>query len=221
MAQTDYQGLGTPVAMGHSQGGQAAVFANARAQQWVPQLELLGSVALAPASHLGLVVQAGVVSKRTGLGAKVAPAGSLSFMPLFVRGAQTVADIDPTKFLAPEAASKIDQADDRCIGQLRAKDSWGDIGANEAFSADADPSALIRVLDDNDPTGLTFTAPLLVLQGKADVVVMPTGTDAMVAQQQLTGRPVEYRTYPGVDHRGVLAAGNNDALTWVNARFGR
>ncbi|MFD6102385.1 alpha/beta hydrolase family protein, partial [Nocardia salmonicida] len=90
-----------------------------------------------------------------------------------------------------------------------------------AFSADADPSALVKVLDDNDPSGLPLTTPMLVLQGKADTVVLPTGTDAMVAQQQLSGGSVEYRTYPGVDHRAVLAAGNADALAWVNARFAR
>ncbi len=255
VAQTDYQGLGTPgphgylvgeaeqravadmalaaraiapeigtrwVAMGHSQGGQAAVYANAHSQEWAPQLQLLGSVAMAPASHLGSVVQAFALAARTGIASKVdVPAGSLSFIPLFIRGAQTVADIDSTKFLTPEAVSMVEQADDRCVGQLRAQDSWGALGAGEAFSAEADPGALVKVLDDNDPSGLTLTTPMLVLQGKADTVVLPAGTDAMVAQQRLTGQPVEYRTYQGVDHRAVLGAGNADALAWVNARFGR
>ncbi|MFC8383328.1 alpha/beta hydrolase family protein [Nocardia sp. NPDC057272] len=253
VAQTDYQGLGTPgphgyligeaeqravadmalaarviapeigtrwVAMGHSQGGQAAVYANARSQQWAPQLRLLGAVAMAPASHLGPVVQAFTLARRTGIAEKVdAPAGSVSFIPLFIRGAQTVADIDPSAFLTAEADSMVGQADDRCIGQLRARDSWGGLGAGDTFSADADPGALVRVLDDNDPSGLALTTPMLVLQGKADTVVLPAGTDAMVAQQQLTGQPVEYRTYPGVDHRAILGASNDDALAWVNARF--
>ncbi|MFF2397452.1 alpha/beta hydrolase family protein [Nocardia sp. NPDC058114] len=255
VAQTDYQGLGTPgphgyligeaeqravadmalaarviapeigtrwVAMGHSQGGQAAVFANARSQQWAPQLRLLGAVAMAPASHLGPVVQAFALAQRTGIAAKIdAPAGSVSFIPLFIRGAQTVADIDPSAFLTAEADSMVGQADDRCIGQLRERDSWGGLGVGDTFSADADPSALVRVLDGNDPSGLALTTPMLVLQGKADTVVLPAGTDAMVAQQQLTGQPVEYRTYPGVDHRAILGASNDDALAWVNARFAR
>ncbi|MEU4711604.1 lipase family protein [Nocardia salmonicida] len=255
VAQTDYQGLGTPgphgyligeaeqravadmalasraiapeigtrwVAMGHSQGGQAAVYANARSQQWAPQLRLLGSVAMAPASHLGAVVQGFALAERTGIADKVdAPAGSVSFLPLFIRGAQTVATVDPSKFLVEKADSMVDQADDRCIGQLRERDSWGGLGAGETFSAAADPGALVKVLDDNDPSGLPLTTPMLVLQGRADTVVLPAGTDAMVAQQQLSGGSVEYRTYPGVDHRAVLGAGNADALAWVNARFAR
>ncbi|WP_446221930.1 hypothetical protein ACTWPB_18945 [Nocardia sp. IBHARD005] len=56
---------------------------------------------------------------------------------------------------------------------------------------------------------------------KLDAPFLPTGTDAMVAQQQLTGQPVAYRTYPGVDHRAILGAGDVDALAWVNARFAR
>ena len=68
----------------------------------------------------------------------------------------------------------VDQADDRCIGQLRERNSWGGLGAGEAFSADADPSALVQVLD-NDPSGLPLTTPMLVLQGKADTVVLPAG----------------------------------------------
>ncbi|MEV0247230.1 alpha/beta hydrolase [Nocardia sp. NPDC050712] len=256
VAQTDYQGQGTPgphgyligeteqravadmalaaravapeigtrwVAMGHSQGGQAAVFANARAQNWAPALRLLGSVSLAPASHLAPTVQALALGERLGvadaLGAG-AP-GSAAFLPLFLRGAQTAAEVDPAKFLTPKAGSMVADADDRCVGQLRAQDSWGGLRADEVFTRDPDVGALVAVLDANDPSTLTFSTPLLVQQGLGDTVVAPAGTDAMVAQQRLAGQPVEYRTYPGVDHRGLIAAGFSDALGWVNTRFGR
>jgi hypothetical protein len=256
VAQTDYQGLGTPgphgyligeteqravadmalaarrvvpaigtrwVAMGHSQGGQAAVFADARSQNWAPQLHLIGSVAMAPASHLGPAVQ--VLARTAHLGAAgllgAGGPGAAAFLPIFVRGAQTAADIDPARFLTPRAESMLGQADDRCIDQLRAADSWGGLHPDQIFRPDADVSALTAVLDDNDPSTLTFTPPLLVLQGTSDTVVAPAGTAAMVAQQKLAGQPVEYRTYPGVDHRGLVAAGFDDALAWVDARFGR
>ncbi|MBF6328210.1 alpha/beta hydrolase [Nocardia transvalensis] len=224
------------VAMGHSQGGQAAIFTDARAQQWAPQLQLLGSVALAPASHIGLTVHAAAVATRLGAAEaldSIATAtgtserlgsiatGGASFLPLLIRGAQTAADIDPGAFLTPKALGLLPQADDRCIGQLRARDSWGGLRPDEVFARDADAKALTRVLDENEPSGLTFTAPLLVLQGRSDTIVSPLATDAMVAQQRLTGQPVEYRTYRGADHREVLEDSYNDALTWVDARFAR
>ena len=40
------------VIAGHSQGGQAALFAAADAPHWVPELRLRGVVALAPANHV-------------------------------------------------------------------------------------------------------------------------------------------------------------------------
>ncbi|MEV6064456.1 lipase family protein [Nocardia asteroides] len=254
VAQTDYQGLGTPgphgyligeaeqravadmasaaravepgigtrwVAMGHSQGGQAAVFADARAGEWAPQLELVGAVAMAPASHLGPVVRGLAGLGQVDLPGGAVPAGSLSFLPLFVRGAETVGPIDSAKFLAPQALSMLAQADDRCIGQLRAADSWGGLPPGGVFTAGADTDDLTAVLDANDPSSLSLTTPLLVQQGTADVVVLPAATTAMVARLQLSGNPVDYRSYPGVDHRGVVDAGADDALAWVDARFGR
>ncbi|RDI60410.1 alpha/beta hydrolase family protein [Nocardia pseudobrasiliensis] len=211
------------LAMGHSQGGQAAIFADARAQDWAPRLRLLGAVALAPASHIGLGVRASAVATQTGSAQALGSIGGAvaSFLPLLIRGAQTVTDIDPARMLTPEAVALLPQADDRCIGQLREHDSWGGLPAGRVFRADADISALTRVLDDNDPSPLPFTSPLLVAQGGADATVTPPATDAMVAQQLLSGRPVRYRGYPGVDHRSVLEASYSDVLAWVNARFGR
>lgn len=43
----------------------------------------------------------------------------------------------------------------------------------------------------------------------------------MVAEQRVAGHAVDYRTDLGVDHRGLLDAGYDDALAWVNTRFGR
>ncbi|MFI1915341.1 alpha/beta hydrolase family protein [Nocardia sp. NPDC020380] len=256
IAQTDYQGLGTPgphgyligtaeqravtdmaraarevepeigtrwVAMGHSQGGQAAVFTDARAQAWAPDMQLLGAVAMAPASHIGTGVQASQAATTAGAAAVLAPVtgGSTSFLPLLIRGAQTVSDLDPARFLTPRSDSMLPLADATCIGQLRGKDSWGGISAAEVFTPGGDDSALSRVLNENDPSTLTFAQPLLVLQGTADTTVPAVATTAMVAQQKLAGQPVQYRTYPGADHRGLLAASYPDAVAWVNARFGR
>ncbi len=256
VAQTDYQGLGTPgphgyligtteqravtdmaraareidaeigtrwVAMGHSQGGQAAIFTNSQAQQWAPELQLLGSVALAPASHQGLGLQASQLATTAGVASALSPltGGATSFLPLVIRGAQTVRPVDPARFLTPRTETMLALADSGCIGQLRQADEWGGLNAGEVFTPNGDMAALIGVLDENDPSALPFTQPLLVLQGRADTTVPAVATDAMVLQQRVSGRPVEYRGYPGVDHRGVLEASYPDAFAWVNTRFGR
>ncbi|MFF2552365.1 alpha/beta hydrolase family protein [Nocardia sp. NPDC058058] len=256
VAQTDYQGLGTPgphgyligtaeqravtdmaraareidpeigtrwVAMGHSQGGQAAVFADAQAQQWAPELQLLGAVAMAPASHQGIGIQASQLATAVGASTALGPltGGATAFLPLIIRGAQTVADIDPARFLTPEASAMVTLADVGCIAQLRSPQQWGGLTASEVFAPAGDIRALTRVLNENDPSTLTFAQPLLVLQGRADTTVPAPATDVMVVRQRAAGQPVQYRGYPGVDHRGVLEASYADALSWVDGRFGR
>ncbi|MEU6586444.1 hypothetical protein [Nocardia sp. NPDC046763] len=42
-----------------------------------------------------------------------------------------------------------------------------------------------------------------------------------VVQQRAGGQPVQCHSYPGADHRGVLDASCDDALAWVDTRFGR
>ena len=41
------------VIAGHSQGGHAALWAGVAARKWTPELKLRGTLAFAPASHLG------------------------------------------------------------------------------------------------------------------------------------------------------------------------
>ncbi|WP_227999890.1 alpha/beta hydrolase family protein [Nocardia australiensis] len=211
------------LAMGHSQGGQAAIFADARAPQWAPDMELVGSVALAPASHTGVGIQAMALAAGAGVTPLLGSisATTTSFLPLLIRGAQTVADIDPARFLAPPALALLPQADENCIAELRAPNSWGGLGADQVFAAHGDAFALTRVLDENDPRHLRFGPPLLVQQGRKDTTVQPLSTDAMVAQLRGTGAPVDYRNYPDADHRSVIEAAFTDSLAWVDARFGR
>lgn len=254
VAQTDYQGLGTPgphgyligttearavadmalaareldasigtrwAAIGHSQGGQAAVFTDAQARAWAPGLDLRGVVALAPASQVEFGIGAQRVVSTVGAGEVLAGTlgNSNAFLPLLIRGAQTAENIDPSRFLTPRALNLLPEADTGCLGALRAPDSWGGLPADAAFSPLGDAAPLLRVLTDNDPSTQRVDVPLLVLQGSADTTVPPRATDAMVARLRLADQQVTYRTYPGVDHRGILQASLTDALAWVDARF--
>ena len=51
------------VIAGHSQGGHAALWAGSLAGKWTPELDVRGTLALAPASHLG--EQAGLLGALT------------------------------------------------------------------------------------------------------------------------------------------------------------
>ncbi|MEV6363129.1 alpha/beta hydrolase family protein [Nocardia asteroides] len=207
------------VAMGHSQGGHAALFAASAAGAWTPGSALLGAVALAPASHLGEQVRMAKWAVSNPLGTLGTGDVSL-YLPLLVRGAQTITDVDPARFLTQRAQSLLPLADSECTAGLRDRSKWGGLSPKDVFSKDGDVSGLLRVLDDNDPSGLSFTTPVLVLQGRSDMTVPLKSTDAMVAEQQVRGQSVDYRKYDDVDHSGIAAASFADALGWVDTRFG-
>ncbi|MFC6013148.1 alpha/beta hydrolase family protein [Nocardia lasii] len=207
------------VAMGHSQGGHAAMFAAADSAGWAPSSPLLGAVALAPASHLGEQVRMAKWAVSNPLG-KLGTGDISVYVPLLVRGAQTITDIDPTRFLTDRAVSLLPVADSECTGGLREKDKWGGLSPKDVFTRDGDISGLLRVLDDNDPGGLRLTVPVLVLQGRADLTVPAASTDAMVSELQGRGESVDYRKYDEVDHSRIVSASFADVLSWVDGRFG-
>ncbi|MBC7301735.1 MAG: alpha/beta fold hydrolase [Nocardia sp.] len=208
------------VAVGHSQGGHAALFAAADAAGWTPGSPLLGAIALAPSSHLGEQVRLAKWAASNPLGN--IGTGDLSvYLPLLVRGAQTVTDVDPGRFLTARATSLLPTVDSDCTGGLRDKSKWGGLSPKDVFTSDGDLSALLRVLDDNHPGALRFTTPVLVLQGRSDLTVPLKSTDALVAELQASGQSVDYRKYDDIDHSEIVSASFADALGWADTRFGR
>lgn len=257
VAQSDYQGLGTPgrhsyligdteakavadialaarelapaigtrwATIGHSQGGQAAVFTNAVAPAWAPQLQLVGAAALAPANNNGTRLESLRAAAQVGPAAdNSAFRAGLPFAPLVIAGTQTAAEVDPARFLTPAAAVKLALVDDNCIPALATREQWAGIGLHEVLTPTADLSEIRAVLDKNEPATQRFTLPLLVMQGRTDAVVLPNGTDTMVAELRATGHTVDYRTdqFPADDHRAILKTGLDDLLAWTNTQFGR
>lgn len=207
------------MAMGHSQGGHAALFAAADAAGWTPNSPLLGAVALAPTSHLGEQVRMAKWAASNPLG-KIGTGDLSVYLPLLVRGAQTVTDVDPARFLTDRARSLLPVAETECTSGLRDKSKWGGLSPKDVLTSNGDISGLLRVLDDNDPGGLRFTTPVIVLQGRSDLTVPLTATDALVSELQAAGQSVDYRKYDDIDHSEIVAASFADALAWTDQRFG-
>jgi hypothetical protein len=197
------------VAAGHSQGGHAAVFAADVAHRWTPELPLLGAAALAPGSQLSSFVQ----QLRT-----LPLRGITGFLPLIVRGVETTG-VASDGLLTAEADRLMAHADDRCVGQLNADDSWGALSTDQVFRPGADFAAFDRAMAANEPGRLAPSVPVLLAQGDSDTTVLPDWTRALEAQLEANGVDVTSRTYAGVDHRGVVAASYDDVSGWIADRF--
>jgi pimeloyl-ACP methyl ester carboxylesterase len=246
--RTDYQGLGTPgvhpylngdaegrsvldivraarqldkrigskvIIAGHSQGGQAALWAAALAPKYTKELKVRGTVAFAPANHLGEQFAAAKNLNSPG-------GGTTGLGSLIIRGAD-VADpgLGIFNLLTPQAQALYSQTLNDCLAKLDASTSWGGLAPSAIFRSDADLTPLLTFLNTNvDPEDLSISTPVRVEQGTADTTVLPPLTDLLVQSYQQHNVPVTYKTWPGIDHSGVVSgAPAADATRWIRGRL--
>jgi acetyl esterase/lipase len=74
-------------------------------------------------------------------------------------------------------------------------------------------------LERNSPGNGTTGAPMLITQGEADALILPSITRAFVERLCRQGETVEYRTYPGVNHLHAGPETAADVASWVADRF--
>jgi pimeloyl-ACP methyl ester carboxylesterase len=247
VARTDYEGLGTPgphpyligvsagrtvidivtsagqldrrvgrrwAVVGASQGGHAALFAAALAAKWAPKLTLRGVDALAPASHIKEEIE---LSRALTQPSPLSVIGSLLVSGLIAADPST---FTPQAMLTPAAQALLPDVERRCLADLGKSDSWGGLAPASILRTDYDRTALYAAIGANDPMRLRLRVPVLVQQGLADLLVFPSFTDAVVKALRTNGARVDYRTYAGADHPGVVGAGEADTAAWLKQRLG-
>jgi pimeloyl-ACP methyl ester carboxylesterase len=192
--------------IGHSQGGQAALFTAAQGGERAPELHLGGAVAIAPGNGLDQTPQ----YFRSGVpGIEAAEA----FLPLILLGAQAADPaIDPSALLTEQAQSLLTVARTGCIDDIR---KVPPVPADQVFRPDADLGPLTEYLARQEPSRVHVQVPTLVAQSSGDLVVSKPSTDLMVKTLQDNGNELTYRTYEGADHRGTIGVSQKDAQEFV------
>lgn len=192
--------------IGHSQGGQAALFTAAQGGERAPELHLGGAVAIAPGNGLDQTPQ----YFRSGVpGIEAAEA----FLPLILLGAQAADPaIDPSTLLTERAQPLLTVARTGCIDDIR---KVPPVPAGQVFRPDADLGPLTEYLARQEPSRVHVQVPTLVAQSSGDLVVSKPSTDLMVKTLQDNGNELTYRTYEGADHRGTIGASQKDAQDFV------
>lgn len=196
---------------GHSQGGHAALFAAGEAKTYAKKLELQGTVAYAPASH--------IVDQAELLPALTSPSGLSALAALIVEGAASESgQIKIPQLLSDEALALFPQVDETCLAQLSEPNSFGGIAPSELIRDGADTAPLYSVLTDENPAVKT-EAPILLAQGTADTTVFPVYTDQLNDELTALGDAVDYKVFDGVDHGGIPGAAEKDALKFFKKRL--
>jgi pimeloyl-ACP methyl ester carboxylesterase len=220
--------------VGHSQGGQGALFAGSYAPTWAPELDLVGVAAIAPANHNLPLLQAGAGLAGTNPG--------FAFTPLFLCGA-IAADptIDPAQVLAPDTFGTYwPQVQQRCRAGLSLTDSWGGLAGTAQFAdgylttPNQDQQRFNNQVAAMNPA-VTITAPVRVTQAADDERVLANpapypGTDTLITELTAANPngSITYQRYPAGTvtpdpvHGIHFATINYDTpalLSWLATRF--
>jgi acetyl esterase/lipase len=198
---------------GHSQGGQATLYAGLLAQQYAPELQLVGVAAAAPATDLATLMKD---DRGTGGGNNITAMTLWSWSRIY--GAPI------TAVVKPDAIPVIDRLASECI------ERWFDMltrrGPTVALEKSflkvndlADIEPWRRLLVENTPDPLPPDIPVFAAQGSADGLVRPSVTEAYVEALCRGGSKVQFDLRHGVGHAFIARDAADKAIAWIADRF--
>jgi pimeloyl-ACP methyl ester carboxylesterase len=212
---------------GHSQGGQATLFAH---QLYDPSVggTLLGSVSWAPAlgdpRELGQLMTADTLTLGTGTLVAMGLYGNMSYYgtPAASSWLSSSAQAQLPSILYDQClvdGSTVMSAIWPTLGELLQPAFLGaaaacplDGGACPGFAPWA------TELEGDVPGGFTSSAPALIMQGEADTLVLPETTACIEARLEANGTPEETCGYLLDNHLTIVTDSMSAALTWMDGR---
>ncbi|KAB7647706.1 alpha/beta fold hydrolase [Polymorphobacter fuscus] len=198
---------------GHSQGGQAVLFAGAMHKDYAPELALAGVAAAAPATDLAALL-------RDDMGTK----GGNNLTSLALWSWARTQDAPFDAIVRPGAVGAIDAVAAKCIDALLPSPSKraADKVLAQGFLTVPDVTAVApwrEIIARNSAEPLPATVPLFLAQGDADVIVRPAVTAAFMARQCAAGGKVALHVGPNIGHGWIATKSANAAIGWIADRF--
>ena len=198
---------------GHSQGGQAVLYAADLAASYAPELHLAGVAAAAPATELGPLMR----DDESSPGGK-----NLLAMTLWswsrVYGAPLDSVVDPA------AIPEIDRLAGICLESpidIRPRKQVAQ-ALEQRFLSTPDLTATQpwrTLLAQNTIGALPPEIPVFLAQGDADGVVQPSVTRDYVRKLCAAGSRVDFMSMPGVGHGTAAMKSALAAIAWIADRF--
>ncbi|MES9539955.1 lipase family protein [Actinomadura sp. NPDC000600] len=203
------------IAVGHSEGGHAALFTAANATRFAPELDFRGTIALAPPSNF--------VEPATALGPAtpdVPIPGTVAHIAVILAGLKAARpDFDLDGYLTSRGRSVIADAERLCSADL-AQATKG-IAVRSMFRKPLSTGDFSRTAHQVMDVPLKgYDRPLLIAHGTNDTTVPIALTAKLVADLKLRGADPDFRPYRGVDHGGILAASFPRDRAYAQRLFG-
>lgn len=195
------------IAAGHSQGGQAALFAGEIADTYGGGLQLRGVNAIAPVSNGDLLAQA--IPGTPGQGYLV--------MALFGLAAVD-STVDPNTLLAQPAKVLLPVLQNGCHDEILA--AYAPLTAEELLVGGRLPLTVIEKIGDyGSPAQQASTVPILLIQGTADESVPAEITGLLHLQTCSHETPVYLHLAEGASHSSAVSESTAFAATYMQDRF--
>jgi hypothetical protein len=201
-------GAGTRwLAIGHSQGGHAALAAHELGAAYAPELQLLGTISLAPAALFDRTYGAfdELVVRIVGV------------MALYGAAAEHP-EIDPADYVGPATAAAAPVLEEKCL--LDIISAFAPIPAETFYLHDPVETEPARsIVRANDVGGVEVDAPLFLISGTADDRVHVQRVRDLFAKLCAAGQVTEYLELEGATHDNEYfrAAAQIDA--WLTDRL--
>ena len=169
--------IGDVVLAGHSQGGAAVMWASEIAASYAPELDVVGSVALAPGAELPALADAIVASPYKGI-VLIGAIGLRTTHP----------DLDLSRVLTPAAMADLPRVESECVDDTVQR--YESLPTSDVVSqAPSSDPELARLLQENSPGSTPIGVPIFLGHGTADEQVPPELSDATRSKVLLIERP--------------------------------
>lgn len=199
------------VTVGHSEGGQTALFVAQAADRRAPHSRFLGTVALAPASTLNALIP---------LAEATADPVEQAYLVYALEGLHAVGAVGRVEpLLSQSARAVLPDTTNGCIDDIvhdltvHPVEQLLDVDA-----ATKDRLSQALAVNDN-PDRARAAEPILITQGTADTDVPEGATQGLVSKLCALGDHVDYRVFPGLDHNDLVAGSQAVITEWINARL--
>jgi pimeloyl-ACP methyl ester carboxylesterase len=197
---------------GHSQGGQAALFAAQRASTYAPELKLLGVAVAAPAAGLNALMSADIrnISGVT-IASYAVPAYTQQYSSRV--GASAI-----TAILTPAGLAATPSMNTHCL--LTQTSALHDIArpliGKYVVSDPSTTEPWQTLLHENSAGGDPIHVPVYIGQGLADQLVAPSATVAYATLLCSQGADVSFHEFPGVSHGLAAYVSIPTLMPWLN-----
>jgi len=205
---------GVEVALwGHSQGGQAVLYAGLLAASYAPELHLVGVAAAAPATELGVLMR----DDESSPGGK-----NLLAMTLWSWSRVYGAPLD--KIVDPAALPAVDRLAGICLESpidIRPRREVSR-ALEQRFLSVPDLTSiepLRSLLAKNTIGTLPPGIPILLAQGDADTVIRPAVTRDYMGKLCAAGSRVTFMAMAGIGHGTAAMKSALAAVAWIADRF--